>query len=334
MLLHTGKREIKALRVKCSNEERGCEWVGTVGTLKEHVVTCGFALVPCPKQCKDDTDTVERFMKKDLDKHLKNKCPNRDHKCEYCGEESTYAIITEAHDNICKMKPVPCPNDGCKVVIQCPQVSEHVSKCPHTLILCKYEGIGCATEMKRQDMVSHEQDDKLHLHMALETVATLKEESVTLRDNRSQIYALSDFQKKKDTNSTYTFSDQPFYTHPNGYHMTLTVLANGCGSNEGTHVSASGMIVKGKYDNELKWPFVGSVTITLLNQLEDKNHHTKTVNFRIRNDKKVGDDWGRPQFIRHSALAHTPAKNIQYLKDDTLYFKMSVVVADHKPWLE
>ena len=34
-----GKREIKALDVKCSNMERGCEWVGTVGTL--HGETCG-----------------------------------------------------------------------------------------------------------------------------------------------------------------------------------------------------------------------------------------------------------------------------------------------------
>jgi hypothetical protein len=36
-------------------------------------------------------------------------------------------------------------------------------------------------------------------------------------------------------------------------------------------------------------------------------------------------------FIAHSKLAH---KNTQYLKDDTLYFSVSVLAADHKPWLE
>ena len=35
---------------------------------------------------------------------------------------------------------------------------------------CKYRGIGCDTELKREDMAAHEQDDKLHLHMALETI--------------------------------------------------------------------------------------------------------------------------------------------------------------------
>ena len=63
---------IKALSVKCSSMERGCEWVGTVGALEKHVATCGFTLVPCPKLCKNDSDEVNHFIRKDLDKHLKN----------------------------------------------------------------------------------------------------------------------------------------------------------------------------------------------------------------------------------------------------------------------
>ena len=49
-----GKRDVKALRVKCDNAERGCEWEGTVGTLEEHDVmtTCEFTPVPCPKECQ------------------------------------------------------------------------------------------------------------------------------------------------------------------------------------------------------------------------------------------------------------------------------------------
>ena len=74
--------------------ERGCEWVGTVGTLEEHVVTCGVTLVPCPKQCKDDNDEVKRFMRKALDKHLNNDCPNRYYECQHkCGEKGTYACL-------------------------------------------------------------------------------------------------------------------------------------------------------------------------------------------------------------------------------------------------
>jgi TNF receptor-associated factor 4 len=331
VLFHIGKREIKALCVKCSSLERGCEWVGTIGTLKKHVATCGFTLVPCPKQCKD---AVKLLMKKDFKKHLENDCPNRDHICEYCGEKGTYAAITKAHDKICTMKPVLCPNDGCKVEVQRQQVSEHINKCRYTLIPCKYKSIGCATKMKRQEMTAHEQDDQLHLHMALETVATLKEESLMLKSNRPMIYKLSDYQKKWDTHSKYIFSDQPFYTHPQGYHMMLRVDANRNDDGKGTHVSVYALIVEGEHDTELKWPFVGKVTLTLLNQLEDKNHYTLILPFNFKSDNRVGNGRGFPNFIPHSALAHDPVKNTQYLMNDTLYFRMSAEAADHKPWLE
>ena len=105
----TGNRDIKALQVKCSNVDRKCKWVGTVGTLEAHVAICEFTLVPCTNGCKDNKNEIAHFMKKDLDKHLEN-CPNRDHKCEYCGEKGTYAHITQVHDNICEEKIVPCPN--------------------------------------------------------------------------------------------------------------------------------------------------------------------------------------------------------------------------------
>ena len=53
-------------------------WIGAVATLERHVATCKFILFSCPKQCKK---TVKCFMRKDLDKHLKEDCPNRDHTC-------------------------------------------------------------------------------------------------------------------------------------------------------------------------------------------------------------------------------------------------------------
>ena len=56
--------------------------MGTVGTLEKHVATCGFALVPCPKQCRGADGDVIHFIRKDLDKHLKNDCPNRNYTCQ------------------------------------------------------------------------------------------------------------------------------------------------------------------------------------------------------------------------------------------------------------
>ena len=323
--------------MKCSNANRGCEWVGTVGTLEEHVATCGFALVPCPKQCKDDNNEVKCFTRKEVDEHLKNDCLNREYECQSkCGEKGTYAYITEVHDKTCKMKILPCPNDGCDTEIQRQQVIEHVSKCPHTVIPCKYKGIGCDTELKREDMAAHEQDDKLHLHMALEAVISLQVEVHSQHDrlmmmNYSGAFRLSEYQKKKEANERFQFS--PFYTHPNGYHMALRVDANGEGAGKGTHVSVYAPILEGEYDAKLKWPFLGKVTFTLLNQLEDKNHHTKVMTMDTADNTIVGgatSTWGYAYFIPHSALAHDLVKNTQYLKNDTLYFRMEVET-EHKP---
>ena len=100
------------------------------------------------------------------------------------------------------------------------------------------------------------------------------------------------------------------------------------------HMSVFIPILEGKYDAELKWPFVGKVIITLLNQLEDKNHHTNTISFTAADDRTRTDAWGKHRFIPHPALAHDPVKNTQYLKDDTMYFKVKVQVEDHKPWLQ
>ena len=227
---------------------------------------------------------------------------------------------------------VKCPNDWCGETMERCDVKDHVTKCPHTLISCKYKHIGCDTEMKREKMAAHEQDDKLHLHIALETVDTLKEESQTLKNKGSTTLAVTDFQEKKNADRRYI--SPPFYTHPRGYCMALAVDAKGYAKTLGTHVTASIQILKGKYDNELKWPFVGDVTFTLLNQLKNENHHHDVLSLTKEANTRVGMCYGVLAFIPHPELAFNPAKNTQYLKDDTLYFKVSVKVADHKPWLE
>ena len=332
----TGKRDIKALQVKCSNVDRECKWEGTVGTLEAHVATCEFTLVPCPKQCKDNEN---EFMKKNLDKHLENDCPNRDHECKYCGEKGTYAHITQVHDNTCEKKMVPCPNADCTKTIQRRNAKRHIEECDYSEIPCKYQRIGCDVKMMRKDKPAHEEDDKLHLHMALEKVVNMEEEIITMKQQREEdarrngaslTFELKGFSEKKDDNNQ--FNSPTFYSSPKGYHMRINVYANGDGTYMGTHVSAFVRILKGKYDDAINWPLVGKVTFEILNQLEDKNHEIIIVEMDKEDNTVVGSCWGNG--IAHSELSHDPIKNTQYLKDNTLYFRVSVDIPDHKPWLE
>jgi hypothetical protein len=354
---NAGKREIEALPVYCSNVERGCEWVGTIGTLEEHVATCGFTLVPCPEQCSDNSNEVKHFLRKLLDQHLALDCPNRYHECVHCGKKSTFTFITQTHDQKCRKKPIHCPT-GCGNSMERQQVKRHIRiKCPYTMTPCKYKGIGCNTELMRKDMAAHEQDDKLHLHMALETVniqqnafwkalnsqqgviSKLQDTTKSQQDTidslqatvgllRPKIFVLSGYLKKKQAGKAFRFP--PFYTHVNGYRMALEVDANGWGRGACTHVSVCAPMLSGEH---VKWPFIGKLSFTLLNQLEDKNHHTMTMPLTAADNTRVGSSWGFTEFILHSALTLDLIKNTQYLKDDCLYFRVSVKVDDHKPWL-
>ena len=196
-------------------------------------------------------------------------------------------------------------------------------------------------------MAAHEEDDKLHLRMAMDTTVKLENKTVelekktvelenelrVLRNGEPLKFKLTDYQRRKKNNER--MRSPSYYTSPNGYHIALRVLANGDGEGKGTHVRVSAPILKGEFDAQLKWPFIGKITFTLLNQLEDKNHHQDIMEPTAeQNVQAEGPLWGRSQFIRHSALGYDAVNKTQYLKDDTLYFRMSVEPADHKPWLQ
>ena len=109
--------------------------------------------------------------------------------------------------------------------------------------------------------------------------------------------------------------------------MCLRVYANGDGDGKGTHVSVYTHLMRGEFDDHLKWPFRGHVTVAVLNQLED-NYHTKTtIRFtetyigRVT-DRERASGLGYHTFIGHTDLTYTPAKNRQYLKYDCLRFRI------------
>ena len=147
-----------------------------MGTVGAHVGTCGFTLLPCPKQCKDSKAETNQYMRKDLEAHLEKHCPNRDYQCQYCGEDGTYANITYIHHKTCQKKMVPCSNADCQETMECGVVGAHVKgECGYTVIPCKYRSLGCSVERQRRDMPAHQHQDKQrHLDMAMDTVLELR----------------------------------------------------------------------------------------------------------------------------------------------------------------
>ena len=116
-----------------------------------------------------------------------------------------------------------------------------------------------------------------------------------------------------------------FYTHHNGYKMCIYGDPNGIGVGKGTHISIFTFLMKGLYDDHLKWPFRGNITIQIMNQAGDHNHIAMTIPYndktsdigagRVTMGERSGG-WGFHQFLAHSDLEYNAAEKTQYLKDN------------------
>ena len=114
-----------------------------------------------------------------------------------------------------------------------------------------------------------------------------------------------------------------FYTH-NGYKMCINVYPNGHGDAEGTHISIFLCLVPGVYDDHLKWPLRGNITIQIVNQAGDHDHFERIIEYndmtpdlgaaRVTIGKSRA--WGYFKFLAHSNLKYNALKKTQYLKDN------------------
>ena len=288
---------------------------------------------------------VVQVLRKDLEKHTTKECPRRQYKCPHCQEAGEYRERTTKHLEECPMVEVPCPNSGCKTHLIRRDLSKHFKECMFEKVPCKYCTIGCTKVVARKDLKEHEKDSQHHLQLAVDTVHQLQSKVGNMHAQSREmpvLYKFTSFNQHKTVDDR--IYSPAFYTSLKGYKMCISVDANGCGDGEDTHVSVYAYLMKGENDDYLPWPFTGTVTVELLNQLEDNNHHSRTTRFisddnssrRVVDEERSsrGCGWGRSKYISHSDLGHNTAKNCQYLKDDRLHFKISVdAKSSSTPWL-
>lgn len=143
------------------------------------------------------------------------------------------------------------------------------------------------------------------------------------------LFFLQDFSKHK--REGYEWLSEPFYTGSEGYKLCLGVHANGYADVHG-YMSVFIHLMKGEFDNRLKWPVSGRITVKLLDQRYESNvdfartrweGYEKSIPFQARSpliysgldvsreDVQSGDTlyigYGytrpdEPQFIKHDRL--------------------------------
>ena len=169
-----GERDILALKVKCNNNEQGCQWTGELRSLNEHITSkCNYTWIQCPNYCS------ARFIRTCLKSHVEWNCPKRQYSCPNCGQKGLYDKITTEHLQQCPNVTVKCANQGCSFTCRRKNLKSHT--CLYEQVPCKYSDIGCREKQIRKHIEAHEQDGIHHLHLTKEMVIQLKQEVAVLK---------------------------------------------------------------------------------------------------------------------------------------------------------
>ena len=311
------------LQTKCPNRDHHCKCCGEKGTyasiVEEHDQVCIKKLVSCPNSgC---AMTMERWR------------------------------VSEHITDVCKLTVVNCKyhNIGCDVRMMRTCIEQHEEendKYHFQVALEKNEKLNSTIFQMFKDisMLKDTTDSQGKTLSSLKESISSQEGAIAGLKKTTSLLK-SDFILQNDNFFTFklteytdkvlhsaSFYSEPFYTSLRGYRMCIRVEPGGDNDGEGTHVSVYSMLLGGHHDRDLKWPFVGSVTVELLNQLADHDHHSMAIPFKRTDNNKVGSAWGYHTFIPHSKLSRS--RNTQYLVKNTLYFRATVDVQNHKQWLD
>ncbi|XP_065903082.1 TNF receptor-associated factor 4-like [Dysidea avara] len=358
-------REIRSLYVMCTNNERGCEWQGEVNNINNHLLNdngCQYMDINCPNECG------KLLQRQGLTSHVEADCSRRKIECQYCNIRGEHQFIENKHKEQCSKLPLPCPND-CQVgTILREDMEAHRKECPLEMIQCQYHNVGCEVGIVRNKRKAHEEEStEEHLQLTKSKLAKT-EELMSERINNLELVVnqlisksisvdkiiapahssihlittstlvcpvtmkMSQYNKyKRSGNSSKWYSDS-FYSHNNGYKMSLYVLASGHDAGKGTHMSVFLVIMKGPYDDELSWPLRGAFEIGLLNQISDSNHHSCPVTYdddtpdetagRVIEGMKAAYGHGVPLFISNEDLFKNTS-TCQYIKDECIFIQVS-----------
>ena len=312
--------KVKALKVQCK-----CgSWSGKLCDLNRHLERdCPYAMVNC--------SVCEQMMQRGkMEAHKTKDCSKRPFGCPHCTFTSTYDDVMNIHLPQCEEELVPCPNNCGGEAMKRKQLKEHIDQCMHTIVDCQYSFVGCTYKSNRQELVLHlETSGKEHQTMALNYI----QESETIirslsQNNRSfkeeyclsvQTYSTPKFTTKNIWDSQSQFSD-PFYTHPGGYKMFIKI--------SGYHPDKADLdiiiqVLNGEFDEELKVPFQGTVTLEIV----DHNPHCQ-IEYKLQKHDIRGDQTSSLKSIAYEELVST-LQDCKYLKNNQITLRVIGIAVEH-----
>ena len=340
--LHKGvQREINALKVRCVHQDQGCQWVGELGYLQQHLLPssggrdgCGYEEEDCRYKCGG------RFQRRLLEEHENDKCPLRPLEIQF--HSSTRKLEAENQELkeelvVVKQKLHEFEAENQTLREESKQMKLEMTKLKQDVqeLVLKIDEVALEQNVSKEELsqVKLKQERKTK---ALESKFVLLERNVNPTPPFYFTVTNFDHYKKNDL----SWRSPPFYSHSGGYKLRAWVYPNGFSTGKGTYVSLYVSVMRGEYDDQLKWPFMGEVTVRMLNRnrLDDSAQNTGDKDITICFDNSAPlhsrckpegcislHSWGYYNFISHSDLPYNAVKNTAYLCNDKLRFIVTKV---------
>ena len=328
-------REVNGLVVRCPQKELGCEWEGELGQVEQHLNPgaglssssgCGYVMVQCSFQCGAH---LQRRM---VGEHEMESCPKRPIEMQVASLMRKFEVIT-AENKMLKQELVEMKEAN-------EQVKESNRKQQEELSEVKLE----LNEVKKKNEHLHNDIGKVQksynqLEKKQDAIKVeFDEKCVSLQTHTTPLpvppfyFTVPNFEHYLKNNRAY--KSEAFYSHPGGYKMCVNISPNSSGSYSGTHLHLCVGIQRGEFDDQLRWPFKGEVTVQVYNHTTEKWSNENTI---VLTEEECGIEfvqrcvgvssnwsWGYFDFLSHSELKKHYMTNTQ--KFSVTKFRVTKVI--------
>ena len=128
----------------------------------------------------------------------------------------------------------------------------------------------------------------------------------------------------------WSYESLPFSTDPFGYHFSLIIFPLGVNGGDREHISLFVRTKRGEFDNILNWPFMGSFSLTILDQSDaaDGFHNHITGTFATKGNQRA---FRKPIAWQNDTLygfaKFAPIEMVctqRYLREDSVMIKVEI----------
>ncbi|KAI6661297.1 TNF receptor-associated factor 4 isoform X2 [Oopsacas minuta] len=306
---------IDTIEVFCPMRHKGCERKETISTIEDHLANCEFYPVACELNCE------KLLLPDEVEEHVQNECENRMVGCAYCSDNLKVADM-DNHLLECTEHPVMCPNDCQPNEMKRKELEQHINKeCKLAVVNCVYSHSGCEVNLARNEMVEHENVYQSEHLRCLNSYIKRLESTIMRNTNGTIVMQINELESKLKGGQEVRLESEPFYVCL--YKCQAIIELN---DRSRKVIGVYVRVVKGEWDDELKWPFNGRFTFSMINKKKENRNKIRSVEVRGEDDKNFHkpDDDVKPGRGFTVFASHDLVRQAKFSGGDSLLLKICV----------